>query len=203
MKKKEKYSDQELISAIMNRENINQAIRFMYDGYYRYLENYVLQNSGGADDAADMIQETFLVFIKLVEENKYRQESGVKSFLYSIVKNLWITELRKRKSMGIRNEMFENAKESVTPDISHSLVRHESHKLIMELFQSLGQKCRNILLLFYYENLPMKEIMEKEGFSSEQVLRNKKHKCLKGLIEKIQSDKKTYSTIKNALQYAG
>ena len=203
MKKTEKYSDQELISAIINRENINQAIRFMYDGYYRYLETYVLQNSGSTDDAADMIQETFLVFIKVVEENKYRQESGVKSFLYSILKNLWITELRKRKSMGIRNEMFENAKESMAPDISHSLVRHESHQLVMELFQSLGQKCKNILLLFYYENLPMKEIMEKEDFSSEQVLRNKKHKCLKSLIEKIQSDEKTYSTVKNALQYAG
>lgn len=202
MKKNNTYSDQELISAITNKENVNQAIRFMYDGYYRYLENYVLQNSGSKDDAADIIQETFLVFIKIVEENKYRQESGVKSFLYSIVKNLWITELRKRKSMGIRNEIFENAKESVTPDISQSLVRHESHKLIMELFQSLGHKCKNILLLFYYENLPMKEIMEKEGFSSEQVLRNKKHKCLKSLIEKIQSDEKTYSTVKNALQYA-
>ena len=73
----------------------------MYDGYYRYLENYVLQNSGSTDDAADIIQETFLVFIKTVEENKYRQESGVKSFLYSIVKNLWITELRKRKSIKV------------------------------------------------------------------------------------------------------
>jgi len=67
MKKNEKYSDQELISAIVKRENVNQAIRFMYDGYYRYLENYVLQNSGSTDDAADMIQETFLVFIKVVE----------------------------------------------------------------------------------------------------------------------------------------
>ncbi|MCH6198975.1 sigma-70 family RNA polymerase sigma factor [Aquiflexum sp. LQ15W] len=203
MKKNGKYSEQELISAIVNRENVNQAIRFMYEGYYRYLENYVLQNSGSSDDAADMIQEAFLVFIKVVEENKFRQDSGVKSFLYSIVRNLWITELRKRKSMEIRNEMFENAKESVTLDISHSLVKHESHKLIMELFQSLGQKCKNILLLFYYENLPMKEIMEQEDYSSEQVLRNKKHKCLKSLIEKIQSDEKTYSTVKNALQYAG
>jgi RNA polymerase sigma factor (sigma-70 family) len=203
MKKTDKYSDQELIRAISSRENINPAIRFMYDGYYRYLENYVLQNSGSTDDAADIIQETFLVFIKTVEENKYRQESGVKSFLYSIVKNLWITELRKRKSMGVRNEIFENEKESVSQDISHSLVKHESHKLIMDLFQSLGDKCRNILLLFYYENLPMKEIMEKEDFSSEQVLRNKKHKCLKSLIEKIQSDEKTYTTVKNSLLYAG
>jgi RNA polymerase sigma factor (sigma-70 family) len=203
MKKNGKYSDQELITAILNRENVNHAIRFMYDGYYRYLENYILQNSGNADDAADIIQETFLVFIKIVEENKYRQESGVKSFLYSIVKNLWITELRKRKSMGIRNEIFENTKESVSPDISHSLVRNESHQLIMELFQSLGEKCKNILLLFYYENLPMKEIMEKEDFSSEQVLRNKKHKCLKSMIEKVQADEKTYSTVKNALQYVG
>lgn len=203
MKENQKYSDQELIQAIKDRKNINQAIRFMYESHYRYLESYVLQNSGNADDAADIIQETFLVFIKVLEEDKFRQESGVKSFLYSIVRNLWISELRKRKGMEIRNEIFEDSKDMITADISQSLERHESHKLIMELFQSLGDKCRNILLLFYYENLPMKEIMEKEAFSNEQVLRNKKHKCLKSLIEKVQSDEKTYSTIKNALQYAG
>lgn len=203
MRKSKEYSEQEIISAIKSKEAVNSALRYLYDSYYRYLERYVLQNSGNEDDAADMIQEAFLIFIRLIEENKFRQESSIKSYLYSIIKNLWITELRKRKSMALRNEIYEIDKKEDTPDISNAIMKNESHKIIMDVFAEIGQKCRNILYRFYYEELSMKEIMVLEDFSNEQVLRNKKHKCLKGLIEKIQSDPIKYANIKNALQYVG
>lgn len=203
MRKSKEYSEQEIISAIKSKEAVNSALRYLYDSYYRYLERYVLQNSGNEDDAADMIQEAFLIFIRLIEENKFRQESSIKSYLYSIIKNLWITELRKRKSMALRNEIYEIDKKEDTPDISNAIMKNESHKIIMDVFAEIGQKCRNILYRFYYEELSMKEIMVLEDFSNEQVLRNKKHKCLKGLIEKIQSDPTKYANIKNALQYVG
>lgn len=203
MRKSKEYSEQEIISAIKSKEAVNSALRYLYDSYYRYLERYVLQNSGNEDDAADMIQEAFLIFIRLIEENKFRQESSIKSYLYSIIKNLWITELRKRKSMALRNEIYEIDKKEDTPDISNAIMKNESHKIIMDVFEEIGQKCRNILYRFYYEELSMKEIMVLEDFSNEQVLRNKKHKCLKGLIEKIQSDPIKYANIKNALQYVG
>lgn len=203
MRKSKEYSEQEIISAIKSKEAVNSALRYLYDSYYRYLERYVLQNSGNEDDAADMIQEAFLIFIRLIEENKFRQESSIKSYLYSIIKNLWITELRKRKSMAKRNELYDIDKKEDTPDISHAIMKNESHKIIMDIFAEIGQKCKNILYRFYYEELSMKEIMVLEDFSNEQVLRNKKHKCLKGLIEKIQSDPTKYANIKNALQYVG
>lgn len=203
MKKLQEYSTEEIISAIRSKSKINEAIQYLYSSHYRYLERYVLQNNGNEDDAADIIQECFLVFIRMIEDNKFRQEASVKSYLYSITRNLWITELRKRKSMAKRGEVFTMEKEETETDISNSLIRHESHSLIMEVFSELGDKCKSILYRFYYEELSMKEIMSLENFSNEQVLRNKKHKCLKGLIEKIQSDPNKYTTIKNALQYVG
>lgn len=203
MKKSKEFSEHEILSAIRSKEGVNSALKYLYDAYYRYLERYVLQNSGNKEDAADTIQEAFLVFIRLIEENKFRQESSIKSFLYSITRNLWITELRKRKSMAMRNELYENDKKEEVADISHAIIKNESHKIIMGLFAEIGQKCKNILYRFYYEELPMKEIMVLEGLSNEQVLRNKKHKCLKGLIEIIQSDPSKYKTIKNALQHVG
>lgn len=203
MKKLQEYSTEEIISAIRSKRKINEAIQYLYSSHYRYLERYVLQNNGDEDDAADIIQECFLVFIRMIEENKFRQEASVKSYLYSITRNLWITELRKRKSMAMRGEVYTKEKEVIEADVSTSLIKHESHNLIMEVFSELGEKCKSILYRFYYEDLSMKEIMTLENFSNEQVLRNKKHKCLKGLIEKIQSDPAKYTTIKNALQHVG
>lgn len=203
MKKLKEYSTEEIISAIRSKKEINGAIQYLYSTHYRYLERYVRQNNGDEDDAADIIQECFLVFIKLIEENKFRQEASIKSYLYAITKNLWITELRKRKSMTMRGEIYTQEKEAIETDISSTLIKNESHELIMGIFKELGEKCKSILYKFYYEDLSMKEIMMLEDFSNEQVLRNKKHKCLKGLIEKIQSDPNKLTTVKKALQYVG
>lgn len=203
MKVQQEFSTEEIIRAIRTNQRVNEALQYLYQSHYRYLERYILQNSGNEDDAADIIQESFLIFIQMIENDKFRQESSIKSYLYAIIRNLWISELRKRKSMALRGENFSKEKDITELDISTSIVRQESHKLIMSVFAELGEKCKQILYKFYYEDMSMKEIMETEDFSSEQVLRNKKHKCLKRLIDKIQSDSNQYQTIKNALQHVG
>ncbi|HAZ26416.1 MAG TPA: sigma-70 family RNA polymerase sigma factor, partial [Algoriphagus sp.] len=64
-------------------------------------------------------------------------------------------------------EKYEESTEKVDSDVSESIAKTESLKYIMGLFQELGNKCKQILQLFYYEELPMKEICEKLDFSSE------------------------------------
>lgn len=202
MKIIKEYSEVEILLAIHSNIGINEALQYLYCNAYKSLERFVLTNSGTVDDAADIIQDSFLVFIKMVKENKFRQESSINSYLYSITKNLWITELRKRKNIMVREGKFSIGNGISESDVTDYIIRQECHKLIIELFNYLGEKCKNVLYKFYYEELSMKEIMILENFTNEQVLRNKKHKCLKGLIEKIQADPKIYRSIKNALQHA-
>jgi RNA polymerase sigma factor (sigma-70 family) len=65
------------------------------------LENYVLNNNGSRDDAADVIQETIVAFIEIVEQGKFRGDSSIKSFLFAITRNVWLTELRKKRQRRI------------------------------------------------------------------------------------------------------
>ncbi|HAH38924.1 MAG TPA: sigma-70 family RNA polymerase sigma factor [Algoriphagus sp.] len=201
MKLNPNFTDQELVEMILTKNRQNMAITLLYRQYYGVLENYILQNSGSSDDAADIIQEVMLIFVQMISEGKFRAESSIKSFLYSICRNLWITELRKRKSSAARQEKYEESTEKVDSDVSESIAKTESLKYIMGLFQELGNKCKQILQLFYYEELPMKEICEKLDFSSEQVLRNKKYKCLKSLIEKTQASPQVYQNLQKALRH--
>lgn len=201
MKLNPNFTDQELVEMILTKNRQNMAITLLYRQYYGVLENYILQNSGSSDDAADIIQEVMLIFVQMISEGKFRAESSIKSFLYSICRNLWITELRKRKSSAARHEKYEESTEKVDSDVSESIAKTESLKYIMGLFQELGNKCKQILQLFYYEELPMKEICEKLDFSSEQVLRNKKYKCLKSLIEKTQASPQVYQNLQKALRH--
>ncbi len=82
------YSDIELVSALKDRLKIDSGIRFIYKEYYGLLENYVINNKGSKEDAADIIQEMIVAFIEIIAQDKFRGDSSVKSFLYAITRNL-------------------------------------------------------------------------------------------------------------------
>ncbi|MBI1301107.1 MAG: sigma-70 family RNA polymerase sigma factor [Alphaproteobacteria bacterium] len=199
MKQKPMWNDIQILEALRDVRRINKAIDRLYDIHYGMLEYFILQNSGDETDAQDTIQETMLVFVNLVHEQKYRGEASIKSILYSINKNIWLGELRKRKNRQVRDMAFESDKEIEVEDYSAELIKMEGYKMIMELFEKLGKGCKSILTLFYFDNLSMEEIVKKEKYSSEQVLRNKKYKCMKELSTKIESDKELFEKVKTAL----
>jgi DNA-directed RNA polymerase specialized sigma subunit len=69
----------------------------------------------------------------------------------------------------------------------------------MQVVEQLGDTCKKILVMFYYENLSMKEILSSLEYENEQVVRNKKYKCLKQLEQMITSNPSLTQTLKNIL----
>lgn len=61
-------TDTDLLAGIKTGKDLERAIRFVYQSYYRMLENYVLTNRGTQDDAADLIQEVMVTFIEMVQK---------------------------------------------------------------------------------------------------------------------------------------
>lgn len=198
------YGDNELIQSLKNAASMNDVISFMYKEYFGLLESYIVNNSGSKDDAADIIQETMLAFVEIAQQDKYRGKASVKSFLYSITRNLWLAELRKRNSADKRNRVFETAKDDTEQATVAHLIRNEYFKSIQQLLDKLGEKCKELLMLVYYEDLSMSDIMKQmNGFQNEQVLRNKKYKCMKQLEVMISENDELRKQFKNALIYAG
>ena len=198
------YSDDELVNALKQPVEMNAAIRFIYSEYYGMLENYVLNNNGSRDDAADVIQETIVAFIEIVEQGKFRGDSSIKSFLFAITRNLWLTELRKKGSADNRNKNFEKEKDMLDEGAANHLIKREYFLVIQQLFEKLGDKCRQLLMMVYYENLSMSEIVDQiAGYQNEQVLRNKKYKCMKQLEQMMQDNEALRIQFKNALKNAG
>lgn len=194
------HSDADLITAIVTQADVNGAVTHLYKMYYRPLKRYVLINSGNEMDAEDLIQDVMVAFVDLVQQGKYRGEASVKSFLYKLAHNLWITELRKRNSNAKRNELFEMERGQLTEDVSDYILYQEAQQTIAELFNRMGATCRKILTLFYYHELPMKDILKQTNYENEQVLRNRKYKCLKEIAETIQRTPGIYENVKAALR---
>lgn len=197
------YTDQELVAALQEDRSIDAAVGFIYRQHYGILEHVVVSNKGTKDDAADIFQETIVAFIEIVQQQKFRGEASVRSFLYTITKNLWFAELRKRTSADNRNRIFEKAKDGVEQETVQHLLQRESDLIIQQLFQRLGDTCRQLLIMVYYEDLSMKEILGIiPGFENEQVLRNKKYKCMKQLEKMIEDNASLKTQLKNALHHA-
>ncbi len=189
----------ELISKMKITESLNDSVRYLYENYYTLLEKYVLNNSGKKEDAEDVIQETMVAFVDLVQHDKYKGESEIGTFLYAIARNIWLTKIRKNNASNNRNELWTNEIQLFEADITEQLEKQDSLKYIENLFTSIGETCKKILTLFYYENASMKDILKKVNFENEQVLRNKKSKCMKALTEKIDLNPKISQYLKKAL----
>ena len=195
------FADDELIEAIRSGNAIDDPVRFIYRRYFGVLSNYVEQNHGNGQDAEDVFQEAILTLIELVRQNKFRAESSIGTFLYSINRFIWLNELKKRGRQEKRNVKYTGGQELLDEGIEKYTGRREARQYVMSAIDQLGDVCKKILLLFYYEDLPIAEILTKLDYQNEQVVRNKKAKCMKTLEQKLKADPEMARNLKSALQY--
>ena len=193
------FPDSELVTNLRAGKRMDETIRSIYRSHFDNLSWYVMNNSGSRQDAEDVFQEVIVAFIDLVQKDKFRGESTVKTFLYSLNRHVWLNELKRRGRALAREEKYEKGQEQTEPDTGHLIADREGKALLVRLVSELGETCRKILLLFYYENLSMKEILEATEYENEQVVRNKKYKCLKQLEQMISEKPILKQTLKNLL----
>lgn len=196
---KETFSDADLISNLTNNRQNDAALKFIYRECFDLLSRYIFNNSGNEQDAEDIFQEVMIAFINLVKAGKFRGESSIKTFLFSLNKNIWLNELKRRGRAAVREEKYERLNEhtDLTADLSMEL--HQTKTDLMKVIDGLGDACKKILLLYYFENKSMKEILATLPYENEQVVRNKKSKCLKKLDETVSANKTLYNQLKNYL----
>ena len=188
MNKKVRYSDSDLVEAINEKDLLEQAILQLYQDHSEVTRSFIMGKGGTEQDADDIFQETVVSFIDSVQKGKFRQESGIRTFLISISKNLWYNEIRKRQRTGNREKIFEMDRDQVDGSVAETIQDRELKQQLNQLLQELGESCRKILVLFYYENLSMKEIVLHLHYENEQVVRNKKYKCLQQLTDKMKQN---------------
>jgi|SRR5450432_2264254 len=201
MKIRRTFTDAALLEILRSDESPDDAIRFLYITQFDITTRYVNQNSGNDEDAQDIFQELVLVFIELVKKNKFRGESSVSTFLYALTRNIWLNELKKRNRAKLRDEKFDKQQPGTDMDVSHFIMHREMKTVLMRMVDNLGEPCKKILLAFYFDNLAMKDILLATAYDNEQVVRNKKYKCLKQLEQLIAGKPELAKNLKSVLSY--
>jgi RNA polymerase sigma factor (sigma-70 family) len=192
-------TDAELVANLRSGNRIDETIKRIYREYFDGLSWYVFNNNGSRQDAEDIFQEVVIDFIDLVQKDKFRGESTIKTFLFSLTRHLWLNELKRRNRALAREEKYQKGQVESAADVGDLIGDREAKQQVMGLVAQLGETCKKILVMFYYENASIKDMLEVLDYENEQVVRNKKYKCMKQLEEIIAGNPALKQTLKNLL----
>lgn len=116
----------------------------------------ILNDPHEADEAT---QDAFLAALRSLDG--YRGEAAPSTWLYAITVNVCRMRLRKRRGWERLVEQVKAwalGEAASPPRIEEAVLQNERDRRLWEAVQALGEKHRLPVLLFYYHDLPVKEI---------------------------------------------
>lgn len=184
----------------LRQPNIEGPVQKLYEQYFEEITRQVCANGGNRDDGSDIFQEAVLVLIEKVRTGQFRGESGIRTFLSAIARNLWLHELRTRSRRNNREVVYMNGERAVEQSSERFIAGNMTDQL-ERVLEQVGEPCRKILTGFYYENKSMREILVDFDYENEQVLRNRKTRCMKKLKSLIASQPELLTNLKSYFVY--
>lgn len=158
----------------------DSAFRSLYRQYFNMVKYLVEQNNGDANDASDIFQETMIILFEKCRDGKLTLTAGIKTYIYSISRNLWLKKLRDRKR-NVRLIDFEDYLE-MEETSDEEIIAIADLKSIIE---NIGASCRQLLILFYYRKKSMQEICDSLGYANAETVKTQKYKCLQKIRKQV------------------
>jgi RNA polymerase sigma-70 factor (ECF subfamily) len=157
---KAKVFNRELTNMSWNHAEAGQADRIgveCLDGLY----SYALFLTRNHAEAEDLVQETYVRAMQAV--GRLRAGSNMKGWLFTILRNIWFNQLRKRRNgpQLVEIEVWDDVANSVVEPSkdSHDLyVSKVETEQVRTAIQELSVEFREVILLREYEDLSYLEI---------------------------------------------
>lgn len=174
----------ELLKKIkLNRENALEEVYLKHrKDFFKYASGFSIHQ----EDIADIYQDSIIVLYDNIISGQLKElTSSLKTYLFSIGKYKILNFIK-----------LKNRNQSFTDDsLIECLPSHDEHineeqiSLFINAYQLLGPKCQKILRLFYYEGLSLNEIKKFMTYSSTDVVKSQKSRCIKQIKDLIKDSK--------------
>ena len=190
-------SDEDIVKGLYSpvESDNDQILKYLYARMKKQISRMVEKNTGQSHDAEDILQDGLIVLYRMVKRKQVDTSYNVEGYLHNICRNLWLKRLNKQRPVEALSDDHHTIPEV---DLSlHHFIHSEKRELLDQVLQQTGSDCLQILRLFYYERKPFKEIVPLMGFSSEQVAKNKKSKCLKKVKDLVLNSQYLINKLKN------
>ena len=130
-----------------------EEFKTIYHQYFDSIRNYLYYRSGNAELSTDIAQETFMK----VWEKQFDNTGGtIKSLLYKIASDLFVSHIRKQK---VQNEYVEEVKLRYNDQDHLEDTEEDTRKILYQkALGKLPENQRVVLLMNKMEGLTYKEI---------------------------------------------
>lgn len=170
------FSEEELLDGL--KSNNAMVIAYLYKKNYPSVANFIRLNGGNDDDAKDIFQETLVTLFHKVRQENFTLTAKLNTYIYSIARNLWLTELKRKKQKSenvFELEEFLPGDELLLEEVESIKLRYNRLNWSLE---KLGEPCKSILSYYYFYKWSMQEIAEKMGYTNAENAKTQKYKCL-------------------------
>ncbi len=120
-------------------------------------------------DHDDLVQEAYT---RVLHAHRCGRLTAVKSFLFTITRNLAIDMFRRRKK-SLYHEPLDESTGFVTleenPDAAVALEREHRQAVLIDAIATLPERCREVMMLRHLEGLHYREIGERLGIAPNTV----------------------------------
>ena len=177
------------------QDEIAQAIRMsgevalkpLYHELKGPFESIMRRYTSNTEMILDAFHEAMIAFYEYCINGKYDARKGsIKGLIYQMGRAYLINRLKKegreinyetnRISAHILNQMRSQSESSLP-------ARTQELQLAM---MRLGEKCRKLLVLFFYNNFSIEVIKERMNYKNENVVSSHKSRCIKQLAQILQ-----------------
>ncbi len=169
------------------QSNDRLKLKALYNLYREEFLNFGRRYNLDQGLLLDIYQDSFLALRKQALQGKLDTiDASMKTYLFGITKYKIYDQLKRNKrevpyesNLHIVNEEILEIKIEEEPQLT------ERQLLLRKYLKELGEKCRQVLTLFYYRGLNIKEIVEYTNYNNENVVKAQKSRCLKALRQQF------------------
>ncbi|MCH2022129.1 MAG: sigma-70 family RNA polymerase sigma factor [Saprospiraceae bacterium] len=147
------------------------------------------------EDAIEIYQKAYTILYMNVRNEKLTNlTSSVKTYLFSIGKNLFREKFRNKHNRLVNLEDVSNTnavKVEVDTDVLNEYEDTHQKEIVRYLLDEIGDPCKTLLNLMFIKGYSADSVVREMGYSDERVVRKRKSLCLKKLREMVTEKKDT------------
>jgi len=166
------------------RESEKEVARLYYLYRKKFIASLVNYNDMDEETAEDIYHESFMTMHEDLLAGKLEDTDDVslKKYLYGIGNNLKLKYFREERKLPKTD--LDMAPELMEPE-GDLLEWREKEKIARQLVASMKEQCKDLLNLFYWEELTPEEVLEITDYKDKDSVKTQKYKCKDKLIKEL------------------
>ena len=163
--------------------NRGQVLTRLYRQAFPTVRRHVSRHGGSAQDAQDVFQDALVILYEQAVSGQLVLTATAGTYVVSIARNLWRHE-QYRRARHPHDPLAEDqnqasAETAATPE--------DAGFSVLDYVERLGEKCKTLLLGFYYFQQPLAQLAVVHQFRSVRSATVQKFKCLERLRQSVRT----------------